>query len=91
MRSCMLEDTSVLPMAASLAPVARTAEQVRRGGGEVVVGVEQPDRGRDHAEAIGVGIVAEGQVEVGAQLDEPGHGVRRRRIHADLAVPVDAS
>ena len=38
--------------------------------------------------AIGVGVVAEGDIEPVAQLDEPGHRVRRRRVHPDPAVPV---
>ena len=38
--------------------------------------------------AVGVGVVAEGDVEPVAQLDEAGHRVRRRRVHPDPAVPV---
>ena len=38
--------------------------------------------------AVGVGVVAEGDIEAVAQLDEAGHRVRRRRVHPDPAVPV---
>ncbi len=60
-------------------PLPRTAEEVGGSGSEIVIGVEQPDRGRDHAEAIGVGVVAEGEIEVAAHPDQPGHGVRATR------------
>ena len=72
-----------------LAPVAPAAEQVGDHRGQVVVGVEQPGAAGDDAVPVGVGVVGEGHVEAVAQVDQPGHGVARGRVHADLAVPVD--
>src|SRR4029453_2459634 len=71
-------------------PLAAAAEQVGDHGGQVVVGVEQPGPAGDDAVAVGVGVVGEGDVEAGAQADQPGDGVAGGRVHADLAVPVDA-
>ena len=64
-------------------------EQIADRHGEEMIGVHQPGRRRDDAVAVGVGIVAEGDVEVVLELDEPGHGVGAGAIHADLAVMVD--
>ena len=45
---------------------------------------------RDDTVAVMVGVAGETDVEAIPQGDEPLHGVRRRRIHADLPVPIDA-
>ena len=71
------------------APAARAAEQVDDRGREDVVGVHQAGARDDDPVAVGVGVVAEREVEPVAQLDEPGHRERRRRVHPDLAVPVE--
>ena len=68
---------------------APAAEQVGDRGRQEVVRVEQAGGRRDDAVAVGVGVVAERDVEAVAQRDQPGHRVRRRRVHPDLAVPVD--
>ena len=57
-------------------PVAGAAEEVPRRSSEDMVGVQQPDPWRDHAEAVGIGIVAEGHVEVVAHGDESSHRER---------------
>jgi hypothetical protein len=40
-------------------------EQVANGHGQVVVRIHQPGRTRDNAVPIGIGVVAEGDVEIG--------------------------
>jgi hypothetical protein len=82
----MALETSVLPTAASLASSA-VLEQVPDGHRQVVVGVHQPALG-DDAVAVGVGVVAEGDVVPVLQADQARHGVGRAAVHADLAVVV---
>ena len=64
-------------------------EQVVDRDGQVVVRVQQPGARRDDAVAVGVGVVAERDVEAVLQRDQARHRVRRRAVHADLAVVVD--
>ena len=54
-----------------------------------MVGIEQSLAVADDAVAIGIGVARKGNVEPILEADHPRHGVRRRRVHADLAVPVD--
>ena len=69
-RNERLADTDVA------APRARATEQVRDGGRQEVVRVEEArSRGHD-AVAVRVGVVPEGDIEPVAQTDEPGHRVR---------------
>ena len=63
-------------------------EQVVDSYAQIVVGVHQPARGDDSV-AIDIGVVAEGDIEIVLESDQAGHGVRRRTIHANLAVAVD--
>ena len=70
------------------APVATSAEQVRDRHGQEMVRVHQPGARRDDPVPVGVGVVGEGDIEPVAQLDQPRHRVRRRRVHPDPAVPV---
>ena len=72
-----------------VAPLAPAAEQVLDADREVVVGVHQPRRRRDDAVAVGVGVVGEGDVEAVRDVAQARHRVRRRAVHADLAVPVE--
>ena len=58
-------------------PVGTVLQEVVDGGREVVVGVHQPGVGGDDAVAVGVGVVAGGDVVVVARGDEPGHRERR--------------
>ncbi|OPZ82284.1 MAG: hypothetical protein BWY75_03364 [bacterium ADurb.Bin425] len=53
-----------------------------------MIGIHQTGRG-DDAVSIVVGVVGEGQVIVFTHFDKPGHGIGRRAVHADLAVPVN--
>ena len=83
------DETSVLPTPTSprqpRAPPNRYAMAAER----MWFGLQQPGARRDHAMAVGVGVVAEGDIEPVAQRDQPGHRERRRGVHPDLAVPVD--
>src|SRR5262245_59661246 len=38
---------------------------------------------------IGIGVAGEGDIESLLEADHPGHGVSRRRVHANLSVPID--
>ena len=71
------------------APARPVAEQIRDAHGQIVVGIQEPGAPGHDAVAVGVGVVGEGEVEAVAEADEARHGVRRRRVHPDLAVPVD--
>ena len=62
-RSIRLLLTTVLPTAASRSPFGPMREQVADRGREVVVGVHQPGAAGDDAVPVGVGVVAEGDVE----------------------------
>lgn len=72
------------------APARAMGEQVFDGHRQVMVGVHQPAGAGDDAVAVMVGVAGEGHVEAVLVLDQPGHGVRRAAVHADLAVPVQA-
>jgi hypothetical protein len=70
------------------APARPVAQQIVHRDGEVVVGRHQPAAGRDDAVAVMVGVAGKGDVETVAQRRQPPHRERRRRVHADVAVPV---
>ena len=63
-------------------------EQVGDGRRQKMIGLHQAARRGDDAVAVGVGVVADREVETVAQADQPRHGVRRRTIHPDLSVPI---
>ena len=69
-------------------PAVAGAVEVGDGDGEEVVGVHQAV-GRHDAVAVAVGVVAGRDVERRPLVDQRGHRVRRRAVHADLAVPVE--
>ncbi len=71
------------------APVGAMGVQKGDGGRQIGVGVHQAAGGADDPMAVGVGVVGEGDVEPVVHGDQAGHGVGRRAVHADLAVPVD--
>ena len=54
-----------------------------------MVRVQQPGVGRDDAVAVGVGVVAGGDGELVLAARSGCHGVGRRAVHPDLAVPVE--
>ena len=87
-RSIMPLLTTVLPTAASVDHWLSMREQVRNRDGQVVIGIHQSRRRRDDAVAIVVGVVGEGDVEAIAHRHERHHGVRRRAVRPNLAVPV---
>src|ERR1017187_10226255 len=63
-------------------------QEILKRNGEVVVRVHQAGGARHDAVAVGIGIVAPGDVEIVLELDQSGHGVRAGTIHADFAVVV---
>lgn len=50
---------------------------------------EQAGAAADDPVSVGVGVGREGEIVAIAKIDEARHRVRRRRVHADGAVPVD--
>ena len=64
-------------------------QQVADRDGQVMVGVHQAQRFRDDPVAVGVGIVAKGEVEAVLELDQARHRIGAGAIHADLAVVVE--
>ena len=65
------------------------SEQVSDGHRQVMIGAHQSARLRNDAMPVKIGIVAERDIEPVFQPDKTCHGVRRRAIHADFAVPVE--
>ena len=71
-------------------PVRAVREEVLDRDGEVVVGVHEAAVGRDDAVPVGVGVVAGEDVEARLRARAPTPSRDgRRRVHADLAVPVE--
>jgi hypothetical protein len=70
-------------------PVRSMRQQVKDRHRQIMVRVDQPGRRRDDAMPIGVGIVSEGDLIAILEPHKPGHRVRARAIHADLAVVVE--
>ena len=88
-RSIRLLLTIVLPIPAAAGHPFRLLEEVRDGDRQVMVGVQQPGAPGHHAVAVVVGVAGPGDVEATLEPDQPLHGVGRRAVHADPAVPVD--
>ncbi|AAF09889.1 hypothetical protein DR_0304 [Deinococcus radiodurans R1 = ATCC 13939 = DSM 20539] len=68
-------------------PAGAILEQVFDHDGEVVVGVHQAVFGHD-AVAVGVGVVADGDVEIVLEAQQARHRVGAGAVHANLAVLV---
>ena len=49
------------------------SQQITDGDGEVMVRVQKPDGRSDDAMPVGIGIVAESDVEPVLEADQPGH------------------
>ncbi len=64
-------------------------EEIEDGDRKVVVGRQQSCAPGDDPVPVVVGVAGEGEVEAILQLDQSLHRIRRRRVHADLAVPID--
>ena len=69
-------------------PLRPVTQEVANGHREVVVWVHESDRRRDDAVAVGVGIIAESDVESVLEAYQAGHGVRTRAVHANLSVMI---
>ena len=63
-------------------------EQIGNRGGQIMIGLHQAARRSDDAVTVGVGVVADREVEAVAQADQARHCIGRRAIHPDLSVPV---
>ena len=70
------------------APLRSVLEQVIDQHRQVMIGLHQTIAAGHDAVAVMVGIAGERDVVLFLQADQSPHGIRRRRIHADLAVPV---
>ena len=64
-------------------------EQVANRDSQVMVGVHEPHRLGDDPVPVGIGVVAEGEVEAVLELDQAGHRIGARAVHANLAVVVE--
>jgi hypothetical protein len=53
-----------------------------------MVWIHQSCTARDDAVPVTIGIVAEGDIEAVFERDQLCHGIGRRTVHADLAVPI---
>ena len=73
----------------ALRPAGPVREQIVDRHGEIVIRVHQAAVGSDDAMAVGVGVVAGGDVVMLARGDQGGHRVRRGAVHPDLAVGVE--
>ncbi|KWV87536.1 hypothetical protein PFLmoz3_02819 [Pseudomonas fluorescens] len=71
-------------------PVRAVLEQIVDGHRQVVVGRQQTTGRRDDAVAVVVRVAGEGNVETLLETDQALHGIAGGRVHANLAVPVDA-
>ncbi len=70
-------------------PAGTMCEEVLNGDCQVMVGIHQTD-GRSHDPmAVGIGVVAEGEIEPVFEFDQAGHRIRAGTIHANLAIVVD--
>ena len=53
-----------------------------------MIRIHQAERRRDDAMAIGIGVIAKGDLKTVLQSDKAGHRIRTRTIHANLAVVI---
>ena len=70
------------------APVRTMGEEIEDRRRQDMIGIHQARAARHDAVPVGVGVVAEGDVEAVLETDQGRHRVRRRAVHANLAVPV---
>ncbi len=66
-------------------------QQIANRHRQEMIRIHQTDRRRDDAVAVRIRIVAERHLILVLELDEAGHRIGTRAIHANLAVMVDAS
>ena len=57
-------------------------------GGEEMIGIHQPGAARDDAVPIAVRVVSKRDVEAILQSNQRRHGVRRRAVHSNPAIPI---
>ena len=58
------------------------------GDGEIVIGGKQSGAAGHDAVPVVIRVAGEGDAEAILEVDQVGHGIRRGRVHADLAVPI---
>jgi len=63
-------------------------DEIGDRGGEVMIGIHQPGTASDDAVAIAVRVVSKCDVKAILQSDQIRHGVRRRAVHSNPAVPI---
>src|SRR2546428_6791455 len=64
-------------------------EQIVHANRQIIVGTQESGALGDDAVPVMVGIAGESHVELIFESDQAAHGIRRRGIHADAAVPVE--
>ena len=86
----MLLDTSVLPMPASARQLSAVRKQIIDRDRKIMIRIHQPHAARHDAVAVVIGVAGKGHVESSFKPDQRSHRIRRRTVHADLAIPIDA-
>ena len=77
------------PYSYVVSPGWTVREEILHADRQVVVGTQQSGAFRDDAVPVMVRVAGESHVELIFERDQAAHGIRRRRIHADAAVPVE--
>ena len=72
-----------------LAPSGAIREKIMDAHRQVVIGRQQAGTARDDAVPIVIGIARKRDIELVLQADQALHGVGRRRVHADAAIPIE--
>src|SRR5262245_12415243 len=87
-RSMMLLLTTVLPTAALGCQARTMGKKIENRRCKVMVAIHQARAARHDSVSVGVGIVAKGDIESVFEPDQLCHGVGRRTVHTNLAVPI---
>src|SRR5579862_6239980 len=72
-----------------LGPILAIGKQVVHADRKVMIRGQQPTSLGDYAVAVVIRIAGKRNIKLISQADESLHGIWRRRIHANLSVPID--
>ena len=77
-----------LPHGRVPAPIRPVLKKIKNRSRKVMVGRHQPSFARDNSVSIMICIAGKSDLEPILEPDQSLHGIRRRRIHPNLAIPV---